>query len=97
MVKHIVCFKLKDASPAGQQAAKDVLLSMRGKVEQIEDIQVGMDFLHSDRSYDVILEVIVKDRAALDAYQAHPYHVNEVKPYMHRVRSGSVSVDYEMD
>ena len=40
-------------------------------------------------------EVVVKDKAALDAYQNDPYHCGTVKPYMHKVRSGSVSADYE--
>ena len=36
------------------------------------------------------------DRAALDAYQQHPYHVDVVKAHMHAVRSASVSVDWEV-
>lgn len=45
----------------------------------LRDIQVGVDFLHSDRSCDVVLEVVVDDREALEAYQNHPYHVDVVK------------------
>ena len=44
---------------------------------------------------ELFLEVVVKDKAALDAYQNDPYHCGTVKPYMHKVRSGSVSADYE--
>lgn len=96
MIKHIVCFKLKDNSPQACQKAKEVLLSMKGKVEQLRDIQVGIDFLHSERSYDIILEVLLDSREDMEAYQSHPYHVETVKTYMHRVRSGSVAVDYEI-
>ena len=39
--------------------------------------------------------MVVASKEALEAYQAHPYHVNEVKPFIHAVRSGSASVDYE--
>ncbi len=95
MVKHIVLFKLKNPTVTECEKAKEVLLSMRGKVPEISDIQVGVDFLHSERSYDVALEVTVKDRAALDAYQCDPYHVGAVKPHMHAVRSSSVAIDYE--
>ena len=95
MVKHIVCFKLKDNSEENCKKAQEVLLSMKDNVELLRDIQVGVDFLHSERSCDVVLEVVVDDRAALEAYQNHPYHVNGVKKHMHAVRESSVSADYE--
>ena len=57
MIKHIVCFKLKDNSEEKKQEAKDMLLSMIGKVDLIKDIEVGTDFLSSERSYDIILHL----------------------------------------
>lgn len=96
MIKHVVCFKLTDPTPENCEKAREVLLSMDGKVEQIRQIEVGVDFLHSDRSYDLILQMLLDDRAALDAYQQHPYHVDVVKAHMHAVRSASVSVDWEV-
>jgi len=97
MIKHVVCFKLKDNSLESCQNAKDVLMSMQGKVPQIRDIFIGIDFLHSERSFDVILEVLLDDAKALDDYQADPYHVDVVKAYMHKVRSDSITVDYDFD
>lgn len=94
MLKHIVCFKLKDNRPENCEKAKQVLLSMQGEVELLRDIRVGIDILHSDRSYDLILEVVLDDEAALEAYQQHPYHVSVVKKHMHAVRETSVAVDY---
>ncbi|MBQ6863919.1 MAG: Dabb family protein [Clostridia bacterium] len=94
MLKHIVCFKLKDNSPENCEKAKEVLLSMQGNVELLRDIRVGIDFLHSERSYDLILEVVLDDEAALEAYQQHPYHVQVVKKHMHAVRETCVAVDY---
>ena len=97
MIKHIVCFKLKDPSPKNCERARYVLLSMDGKVELLRGIEVGIDFLHSERSYDLILEVLLDDEAALEAYQQHPYHVSVVKKHMHSVRKASVAVDYYLD
>lgn len=94
MIKHIVCFKLKDNSLPECEKAKEVLLSMKGKVPQLRDITVGIDFLHSERSYDLILEVVLDDEAALESYQNDPYHCSVVKKYMHAVRESSVAVDY---
>lgn len=85
---------LKDKSEESCRAAAEVLESMRGRVPQILEMHVGIDFLHSQRSCDVVLEVVVQDHAALEAYQNDAYHCRTVKPYMHQVRTGSVSADY---
>lgn len=94
MIKHIVCFKLKDSSVENCEKAKEVLLSMQGNVPQLRGIEVGVDFLHSERSYDVILQVLLDDEKALEDYQNDPYHCSVVKPHMHSVRESSVAVDY---
>ena len=97
MIKHIVCFKLKDNSEANKEKAKEVLLSMKGNVPMIRNIEVGLDFLQSERSYDVILQVELDDAKALDAYQEDPYHVSVVKEHMHKVREASIAIDYVME
>lgn len=94
MLKHIVCFKLKDNSLENCERAKEVLLSMQGNVEMLRDIRVGIDILHSERSYDLILETVLDDKEALEKYQQHPYHVQVVKKHMHAVRETSVAIDY---
>lgn len=66
---------------------------MRDKVPQVREITVDVDFLHSERSYDVMLTVLVEDAAALEAHQKDPCHCGTVKPYMHAVRSASVVID----
>ena len=63
----------------------------------LRNIEVGVDFLGSERSYDVILQVELDDAKALDAYQEDPYHVNVVKKHMHQVREASVAIDYVME
>ena len=94
MIKHIVCFKLKDNSEENCIKAKEVLLSMQGNVPQLREIEVGVDFLHSERSYDIILQVVLDDAKALEDYQNDPYHCSVVKKHMHAVRESSVAVDY---
>ncbi len=37
MVKHIVCFKLKESNDDNKAAAKERLLSMKGKVPMMKD------------------------------------------------------------
>lgn len=96
MIKHIVCFKLKDNSPEMVQKTTEILKSMDGRVDLLRGIEVGTDFLHSERSYDVILQVLLDSKEDLEAYQNDEYHCNVVKKHMHAVREASVAVDYEI-
>ena len=96
MIKHIVCFKLKDNSEAEVKKAADILLSMQGNVPLLRGIEVGVDFLHSPRSYDIILQVLLDDEKALDDYQNDEYHCGVVKKHMHAVAESSVAIDYKL-
>ncbi len=96
MIKHIVLFKLKDKSPENLEKTKEILLSMDGNVPLLRSIEVGLDFLHSGRSFDVALITTLDSREALDAYQVDPYHVSVVKKHMHAVREDSVAIDFEI-
>lgn len=94
MIKHIVCFKLKDNCEEMCAKTADILKSMKGNVPQLVDIEVGIDFLHSPRSYDIILQVTLENADKLNEYQNDPYHCNIVKTHMHAVMESSVAIDY---
>jgi hypothetical protein len=95
MVKHVLFVKLQDPSQENCEEIKKLFLSMKEEIPFIRDIQVGIDFLHSDRSYDIVLELTLDNQQALEDYQNHPYHVNSVKSVIHQKRCGSATVDYE--
>lgn len=97
MIKHIVLFKLKDNSPEHCAKVKELMLSMVGKVDMMRSITVGTDNLHSPRSYDIVLEVLLDDMDALDEYQNDPYHSGVVKAYLATAAENSVCADYELD
>ncbi len=94
MITHIVLFKLKDRSSRSAGEARDVLLGMRGKIPQLRYLEVGVDILHSGRSFDIALITKFDSLEELQAYQAHPVHI-EVAKYMTSVRKFAVAVDYE--
>ena len=96
MIKHTICFKLKDNSPEECNKAAQILRSMDGNVELLRGIEVGVDFLHSPRSYDIILQVLLDDEKALEEYQNDEYHCSVVKKHMHSVAETSVAIDYEL-
>ena len=96
MIKHIVCFKLCDASEENCRKAAEVLLSMKDNIDYTKDIEVGIDFLHSQRSYDIFLSVVLENREMLDTYQKDAYHCDVVKAHMHSVTEKSVSLDFDI-
>ncbi len=93
MIKHIVLFKFEDKSKI--EKARELLISMRDNVPSAKNVEVGVDFLHSARSYDLFLAVDVVDKNALSDYQNDEYHCSVVKTYMHANVSSSVAIDYE--
>lgn len=94
MVTHIVLFKLKDRTPENIEYTAQVLRNMEGKIDELQYIEVGVDVLHSERSYDIALITKFASMEALQAYQVHPVH-QKVLEHMATVRESSVSVDYE--
>lgn len=97
MVKHILFVKMKDNSLEECEKVKSLFLSMKEHIHVLRELYVGIDYLHSQRSYDIALELIVDNREALEMYQQDPYHVQQVKSYIHNVCSNSVIVDYEYE
>ncbi len=67
---------------------------MKGTVEQIRELEVGIDLYHTERSFDIALTVIVDDDEALHGYADHPYHVNVMKKYMMQAGEKSIVTDY---
>ena len=96
MIKHVVCFKLKDASAENCKKTAEVLLSMKDNIDYIKEIEVGTDFLHSPRSFDVYLSVVLENEEMLDIYQNDAYHCDVVKAHIHAVAEKSVCIDFNL-
>lgn len=94
MITHIVLFKMKDRSPEAIEEAAQVLRDMEGKIEVLRYIEVGVDVVRSDRSYDIALTTRFDSLDDLNAYAVHPVH-QKVLEYMATARESSIVVDYE--
>lgn len=95
MITHVVFFKLKDRSPESVKVTYDVLKNMEGKIPYLRHIEVGMDVLHQERSYDIALITKFDSLEDLQKYDVHPLHM-DVKAHMKQVLDGtSVCVDFE--
>jgi hypothetical protein len=95
MITHIVFFKLSNPSPGNITATRDKLLGMAGKISVIRHMEVGVDVVRSERSYDLALVTRFDSLADLQAYQLHPCHADDVVPHVKSVCSSIVAVDYE--
>jgi len=99
MIKHVVMWKLKEMDALDKEAVlnrmKEGLEQLAGRIEGLLEIQVGIDFLGTEQSYDVALISIHESKEALAAYQVHPLHqeaaTHLVKPYT----AARASVDFE--
>ena len=95
MITHIVLFKLVDPSAENLEATRNKLLSMDGRIELLRHLEVGVDLIRSERSYDIALTTRFDTLEDLQAYQIHPYHAGEVVPHMKAVCSSIAAVDFE--
>jgi len=95
MLTHIVMWKYRSDTP---QAVRDdhvaQLRSLSSVVPGIQSFSVGVDVLHSPRSYDTGLSAIFRDRGVLDAYSVHPDHVKVVE-FGRGICEAMAKVDFE--
>ena len=95
MVKHIVMFKLTEKTYQNMELATNSLRSLENKIETLKFIEIGTDFLESDRSYDIVLTAHFENQEGLKTYSSHENHLPVVK-IMRSLCSSSVVVDYEL-
>lgn len=97
MIKHIVAWRIADGEdkPERALAIKENLEALKGKIDELVDIEVGINFNTTESASDVVLVSTFKSKADLEIYQDHPAHkaagTNYVRPYVKERRV----VDYE--
>jgi len=94
MITHIVLFKLAEPTAENLAVTRNKLLSMDGEIDLLRHLEIGVDLIRSERSYDIALTTRFDSLEDLQAYQIHPYHAGEVIPHMKAVCSSIVAVDY---
>ncbi len=94
MVTHIIFVKLIEGSEQAIDRMKQMLLGMKGKIECLKDLTVGVDFGHAEISYDLAMIAQFASKEDLNRYLAHPTHI-EVGEYIKTVQAKVAAVDYE--
>src|SRR5258708_3362265 len=95
MLTHIVMWKYRsDTSQATRDDHVAQLRSLSSVVPGIQSFSVGVDVLHSPRSYDTGLVATFRDRSVLEAYSVHPVHVKVVE-FSRGICETMAKVDFE--
>jgi len=95
MVTHIVFFALKaENKTANAQEAKRRIEAMKGQIEGLVDLEVGINFSDEDRAMDMALIARLADRKALEHYAVHPVH-QKVIAWIKTVAEYTKVVDYD--
>ena len=100
MFKHIVMWKLKE-SAAGRSRDENARLmkerfeELANMIDGLQRLEVGIDVLRTDASADVVLYTEFDNRAAYEAYNAHPAH-KALAAFIGDLRLERHVIDYEV-
>jgi hypothetical protein len=94
MTTHIVLIKLVHSNEETIEVARTALARLEGQIPQVRHLEIGVNIVHTDRSYDLALVAKFDSLEDLQSYLNHPLHVEVVK-YLQGNRRSSVTVDYE--
>jgi hypothetical protein len=100
MIKHIVCWRLKNRDDAAGReqtanAIKEKIEAMRGRIPGLLRIEGGVDISGTPDSCDIVLYAELESREALAGYHVHPAH-EDFKAFIGPRRSERYLIDYEV-
>ena len=98
MINHVVLFKLKDYLEAEKPLViaemKSLLEGLKGKIDELKYIEVGVNYELNTKSYDLALLSHFNSLEDLDKYRVHPEH-KKVLARFAELRLERAAVDFE--
>lgn len=98
MINHVVLFKLKDYPEAERPMIiaemKSLLEGLKGKIDELKYIEVGVNYELNSKSYDMVLISHFNSVEELDKYRVHPEH-KKVLARFSELRLERAAVDFE--
>jgi len=98
MINHVVLYKLKDYSelekPLIIAEMKSLLEGLRGNIEELKYIEVGVNYELNSKSYDLVLISHFNSIEDLDKYRVNPKHEKVVARFS-ELSLERAAVDYE--
>lgn len=99
MIRHIVFFRFQEANGLTKEQITSELKAkfdaLTSKISEIKKLTCGIDFLHSERSYDLALEVDFQSVDDMNSYQTNPNHVAIVE-WMKPYKLAAAAVDFNL-
>lgn len=97
MIKHIVSWKINKTEDKDSVAVeiKTRLENLKGEIDGILELEVGIDYSKTDMSADIVLYSVFNSKESLEKYQVHPLH-QEVGKFIKARTNSRTLVDYEV-
>ncbi len=100
MVRHVILWQLKDELSDEQKIKvkseiKESLEALKGKIAGLNDIRVYCDCLETSNA-DLMLDALLQDKNALNAYAVHPEHVKAANEKVKPFAKQRVCMDFEV-
>lgn len=97
MIVHIVLFKWQPNTSSETIASVMLALRrMKGKVPEVLGLSCGDNFSKNSKGFHNGLLVLVKDKAALDAYAKNADHQEIIQSLIQPILADKITVDYEI-
>lgn len=94
MFTHIVFFKLKEPTKENLRFLEETLLSMNGNIKELKQLEVGVDVIKSDRSYDIGIITRFDNKEDYLTYDVDEFHVEKVKKVIGPYLEASKTLDF---
>ena len=99
-IRHIVMWRLRGETAEERSAArlkvKTLFEGLKGRIDGLTRIEVGLDISDVDYACDVVLVSEFADSASLKAYATHPEHLR-VREELGDLRIARFQVDYKIE
>ncbi len=97
MVKHVVMWKMNEKNTEENlEKMKRELQTLKNSISYVEELEVGIDYLQTPASADIVLITSFRDQAQLDSYRTHPAHLKVVE-FVNKVTASRLVVDYVVE
>lgn len=94
MFTHIVLFKAKEPTRENLEFLEKTFLSMNGNIKELKQLEVGIDVIRSDRSYDIAIVTRFDSKEDYLAYDVDEFHVEKVKKVIGPYIEVSKTIDF---
>lgn len=94
MFTHIVLFKAKEPTKENLQFLEKTFLSMNGNIKELKQLEVGIDVIRSERSYDIAIITRFDSKEDYLAYDVNEFHVEKVKKVIGPYIEASKTIDF---